>query len=251
MKLGTDKERIKAMKKSLFATAAMVACLTFAHRAEAQWAVFDASNFANTLNTVQNGLNELTVLNQQLAQVRGTLQQVTAMQSMFTNPSNVTGMFPGLNSSFLQNPMPSASSMPGQLFGSGGMSANAQTFFNLNHTFSATGSDPQATYLNRAPISTANIQGIAATNLQALEQRLANLTQMQTELQGATDIKQVAAINGRIAIEGNAIQGQQAQANNLLALAQAQVQADQQSQLATIRQGHEQAAAMFTGTLAP
>ena len=72
---------------------------------------------------------------------------------------------------------------------------------------------------------------------------------MQEELQGATDIKQVEAINGRIAIEGNAIQAQQAQAQNLQAMAAAQAQADQQAALQSIRQGHEQAAAMFTGTL--
>ena len=210
------------MKKSLLATAALVACVTFGHRAEAQWAVFDASNFGNTLQTMQTAANQLTVLNNQLNQLKQTYQQVSAMQTMFTNPSNVTGMFPGLNSSFLQNPMPSASSMPVQIFGSGSMSPNAQTFYNLNRGPTATGTDAQAAYLNRAPIATANIQGIAATNLQAIEQRLANLNEMQTELQGATDIKQVAAINGRIAIEANAIQGQQVQAQNLVAMANAQ-----------------------------
>ena len=240
------------MKKSLLATAVLIACATFGHRAEAQgMPVFDASNFANTLQSMQTAANQLTVLNNQLNQLKQTYQQVSAMQTMFTNPSNVTGMFPGLNSSFLQNPMPAASSMPVQIFGSGSMSPNAQTFYNLNRGPTATGTDAQANYLNRAPIATANIQGIAATNLQAIEQRLANLNEMQTELQGATDIKQVAAINGRIAIEANAIQGQQVQAQNLVAMASAQAQADQQSQLATIRQGHEQAAAQFTSTLAP
>jgi type IV secretion system protein VirB5 len=191
-------------------------------------------------------------LNNQLNQLRQTYQQLAAMQTMFTNSSNVTGMFPSLDSSFLQNPMPSAGTMPGQVYGSPGtMSSNAQTFYNLNHTYTATGSDAQAAYLNRAPVSVANIMGIAATNLQSIEQRLANLTMMQTELQSAADIKQVAAINGRIAIESNAIQGQQAQAENLVAMANAQAQADQQSQLQTMRQGHEQAAAMFTSTLLP
>ena len=90
---------------------------------------------------------------------------------------------------------------------------------------------------------------MAAANLASIEQRQANLNAMQEELQGATDIKQVASISGRIAIESNAIQGQQAQAQNLAALASAQAQADQQAALQSIRQGHEQAAAMFTGTV--
>lgn len=240
------------MRHTLLAAAALAACLAIGPQAEAQWAVFDSSNFANTLQTMKTTANQLAVLNNQLNQLKQTYQQLSAMQTMFTNPSNVTGMFPGLNSAFLQNSMPAASAMPNQVYGSSGtMSSNAQAFFNLNHGYTATGTDPQAAYLNRAPISVANIMGIAATNLQSIEQRLANLNQMQEELQSATDIKQVAAINGRIAIESNAIQGQQAQAANLVALANAQAQADQQSQLQTVRQGHEQAAAMFTSTLLP
>jgi type IV secretion system protein VirB5 len=240
------------MKKSFLAVTAMITCGSMVPQANAQMAVFDSSNFVNTLQAMKTAANELIVLNNQLNQLRQTYQQISSMQTMFTNPSNVTGMFPGLNSSFLQNSMPGSSSMPNQVYGSpGSMSSNAQTFYNMNHAYTATGSDPQAIYLNRAPISVANIMGIAATNLQSIEQRLANLNQMQMELQGATDIKQVSAINGRIAIESNAIQGQQAQAQNLTALANAQAQADQQSQLQTMRQGHEQAAAMFTSTLLP
>ncbi len=142
------------------------------------------------------------------------------------------------------------SAIPGQIAGSANtLSSLGQAFYTLNHIFTATGTDAQATLLNRSAISTANIQGIAAANLASIEQRQANLNAMQTALQGATDIKQVAAINGRIAIESNAIQGQQAQAQNLVALASAQAQANQQAALQTIRQGHEQAAAQFTGTL--
>jgi len=231
------------MMKTFLAAAAVVACMTFGPGAHAQMAVFDANNFANTLREVQTAANQLTQLNAQLQQMRQQYQ-------MFTNPSNITGMLPALNAPSLQNPMPAASSMPGQIVGSPNtLSSSGQTFYNLNHVFTATGTDPQATLLNRASISTANIQGIAAANLASIEQRQANLNAMQTELQNATDIKQVDAINGRIAIESNAIQGQQAQAQNLGVLASTQAQADQQVALQSIRQGHEQAAAMFTRTL--
>ena len=231
------------MKKALLTAAAVVACMTFGPGAHAQMAVFDASNFANTLREVQTAANQLTQLNAQLQQMRQQYQ-------MFTNPSNITGMLPALNAPSLQNSMPAASSMPGQVVGSANaLSSLGQTFYKLNHVFTATGTDPQANLLNRSSISTANIQGIAAANLAPIEQRQGNLNEMQTELENATDIKQVTAINGRIAIESNAIQGQQAQAQNLAALASAQAQADQQAALQSIRQGHEQAAAMFTGTL--
>jgi type IV secretion system protein VirB5 len=231
------------MKKALLAAAAVVACMTFGPGAHAQMAVFDAGNFANTLREVQTAASQLAQLNAQLQQMRQQYQ-------MFTSPSNITGMLPALNAPSLQNPMPAASSMPGQIVGSANsLSSLGQTFYQLNHVFTATGTDPQANLLNRSSISTANIQGIAAANLASIEQRQASLNDMQTELQNATDIKQVNAINGRIAIESNAIQGQQAQAQNLGALASAQAQADQQAALQSIRQGHEQAAAMFTGTL--
>lgn len=231
------------MKKSLLTAAAVAACMTFGPGAHAQMAVFDAGNFANTLREVQTAANQLTQLNAQLEQMRQQYQ-------MFTSPSNIIGMLPRLNAPSLQNSMPATSTMPGQLAGlPNTLSSAGQTFYNLNHVFTATGTDPQANLLNRSAISTANIQGMAAANLASIEQRQASLNDMQAELQNATDIKQVTAINGRIAIESNAIQGQQAQAQNLAALASAQAQADQQAALQSTRQGHEQAAAMFTGNL--
>ena len=229
--------------KSFLLAAAIAACLTAGPGARAQMPVYDAANFANTLQAVATAANQLTQLNAQLQQMRQQYQ-------MFTNPSNVAGMFSELNTPSLQNPMPPAGSLPGQIAGATAtLSSQGQAFYKLNHVFTATGTDPQAGLLNRSAISTANIMGMAAANLASIEQRQANLNAMQAELQGATDIKQVTAINGRIAIESNAIQGQQAQAANLATMAAAQTQTDQQAALQSTRQGHEQAAAMFTGTL--
>ena len=161
------------MKKALLTAAAVVACITFGPGAHAQMAVFDASNFANTLREVQTAANQLTQLNAQLQQMRQQYQ-------MFTNPSNITGMLPALNAPSLQNSMPAASSMPGQVVGSANaLSSLGQTFYKLNHVFTATGTDPQANLLNRSSISTANIQGIAAANLASIEQRQGNLTRDQ------------------------------------------------------------------------
>lgn len=231
------------MKIIPLATAAIIAGMAFGPDVHAQMAVFDAGNFANTLREVETAANQLTQLNAQLQQMRQQYQ-------MFTNPTNITGMLPTLNAPGMQNSMPTTSSVPGQVAGSANtLSSFGRVFHTLNHVFTATGTDPQATLLNRSSISIANIQGMAAANLASIEQRQASLNDMQLELQNATDIKQVASISGRIAIESNAIQGQQAQAQNLAALASAQVQADQQAALQSIRQGHEQAAAMFTGTL--
>jgi conjugal transfer/entry exclusion protein len=232
------------MRKTLVTMVALAGCGAFGRGAYAQgYPVFDNSNVLQSIQAVATAAREL-------AQLQAQLQQMRQQYQMFTNPTNVTGMFPTLNAPSLQNPMPAASAMPGQIAGAANtLSSLGQTFYTLNHVFAATGTDPQATLLNRSAIATANIQGMATANLASIEQRQANLTAMQTELQNATDIKQVEAINGRIAIESNAIQGQQAQAQNLAALASAQAQANQQAALQSIRQGHEQAAAMFTGTL--
>jgi type IV secretion system protein VirB5 len=233
-----------AMRNTLLATAALAGCVAFGNVAKAQgYPVYDNLNVLQAVQAVATAAKELAQLQLQLQQLQQTYQ-------MLTNPTNITGMLPALNAPSLQNSMPAASSMPGQIAGSSTtLSSLGQTFYTLSHIFTPTGTDPQATLLNRSSISIANIQGIAAANLASIEQRQANLTAMQTELQNATDIKQVTAINGRIAIESNAIQGQQAQAQNLTAMTSAQAQATQQAALESIRQGHEQAAAMFTGTL--
>jgi type IV secretion system protein VirB5 len=232
------------MRKPLLAMVALAGCGAYSVGAYAQgYPVYDNANVLQTIQAVATAAKEL-------AQLQAQLQQMRQQYQMLTNPTNVTGMFPALNAPSLQNPMPAAGAMPGQIAGSANvLSGLGQTFYTLNHVFTATGTDPQATLLNRSAVATANIQGIATANLASIEQRQANLNAMQTELQNATDIKQVETINGRIAIESNAIQGQQAQAQNLSALASAQAQADQQATQQSIRQGHEEAAAMFTGTL--
>jgi type IV secretion system protein VirB5 len=219
---------------------ALAAALLSGGSAKAQLAVFDGANVAQTAQAVVTAGKELLQLQQQLTQT----------YRMFTNGTNVTGMMPQLNTGFLQNPMPQSSQMPNLIIGgTGAMSGPAQSFYNQNHVYTATGSGPFAANLNNSARSLANIQGIAATNLASIEQRLANLLQMQTQLQAATDIKQVTAINGRIAIEQHAVQAQQAQAQNLQALATAQIGTQQQQQMQLVRQGHEQAAALFTATL--
>lgn len=232
------------MRKTLVTMVVLAGCGAVGRGAYAQgYPVYDNSNFLQSIQAVATAAKEL-------AQLQAQLQQMRQQYQMFTNPTNVTGMFPALNAPSLQNPMPAVNALPGQIAGSANtLSGLGQIFYTLNHVFTATGTDPQATLLNRSAIATANIQGIATANLASIEQRQANLNAMQTELQNATDIKQVEAINGRIAIESNAIQGQQAQAQNLATLASVQAQADQQAALQSIRQGHEQAAAMFTGTL--
>jgi hypothetical protein len=144
---------------------ALVAALLSGGSANAQLAVFDGANVAQTAQAVVTAGKELLQLQQQLTQLEQTYR-------MFTNGSNVTGMMPQLNTGFLQNPMPQSSQMPNLIIGgTGTMSGPAQSFYNQNHIYTATGSDPFAANLNNSARALANIQGIAATMQRRLAER--------------------------------------------------------------------------------
>lgn len=91
------------MKASLLTTAAVIAGLTIGHGARAQLPVIDGANLAQTTQAVLTAGKELAQLQAQLLTLVNTYR-------MFTSPSAITAMLPGLNSSFLQNPMPAAGS---------------------------------------------------------------------------------------------------------------------------------------------
>jgi len=228
------------MRRSAIAASAIVTALASAVPARAQMAVYDGANVAQTIQAVATAAKELAQLQMQLQQLQNTYR-------MFTNPTNITGMIPGLNTGFLKNPMPASGLMPGMVMGtSGSLTGPGQSFLNQNQIYKPASSDPLAMQMNRSAMAIAQIQGMAASNLQSIEQRLLNLSAMQAQLQSATDIKQVTAINGRIAIEQHAIQSQQAQATNLQTMAVGQIAAQQQQSQQRIRQGWDQLASQFS-----
>jgi hypothetical protein len=94
---------------------------------------------------------------------------------------------------------------------------------------------------------------VATTNLQAIQQRMALLPALEAALTGANSITEVNAINGRIGLEANYVQAQQAQAQNLTLLAsqqeasQRQQEKEQFVQDMTNGQAEMQAAATANG----
>jgi type IV secretion system protein VirB5 len=129
--------------------------------------------------------------------------------------------------------MPAANALSGLVGGQTPSSGAAQTFYNQNHVYSPTDGSAASDQLNGNATAISNIQGIAATNLSAIQQRLQDLPNLEADLNAATSITQVDAINGRIAAESQFVQGQQAQATNLQVLAteqQASLQQQQQEQ---------------------
>ena len=149
---------------------------------------------------------------------------------MFTNPTNILGMAAGMENQSIENPMPMANAMAGLVGGSTTPSGAAASYYDQNHVYVPTDGSAASAQLNANGNSIANIEGIASTNLAAIQQRMQELPNLESDLNTATSITQVDAINGRIAAESQFVQAQQAQAQNLQVLASEQALSQQQQQ---------------------
>jgi len=211
------------MKRFLFAFTVLSGGLAAAPNAHAQMAVIDAANLAQNLQTAAQSIAAVEQLRAQLSQLENTY-------TMFTNPTNVLGMATGMENQAVENPMPMANSLSGLVGGQSSGNSAATTYYNQNHIYTAPAGTEQSTQLNQNAQGIANIEGIASTNLSAIEARLQQLPDLEADLNSATSITQVSAINGRIAAESQFVQAQQAQAANLQVLANEQQASQQQQQ---------------------
>lgn len=201
-------------------TVSVVAMLSFSiawssDRAVAQMAVIDSSNLAQTTLAASRALSELQQLTAQYNQLVATYQ-------MLTEPMDVTSLVPGLGVTSLQNPLPAVNLINGLVGGQAPATGAGVQFYNQNHIYSPTDGSAASVQLAASANSIANVQGLAATNLQSIQQRLTLLAGLEAALSSASSITQVSAINGRISLESNYVQAQQAQAQNLAVLAQEQ-----------------------------
>jgi type IV secretion system protein VirB5 len=209
--------------------------------ANAQMAVIDNSNLVQTTLAAQRALSELQQLTAQYNQLVATYQ-------MLTNPTDVVSMVTGLSVPSLQNPLPAVSTLNGLVGGQTNVTGAGAQFYNQSHVYTPTDGGAASTQLIANANSIANMQGIATTNLQSIQQRLALLPALESALSGATSITQVNAINGRIAVEANYVQAQQAQAQNLAVLAyQREASARQQAQEEHAREANAIAAQYKAG----
>lgn len=211
------------MKKSWFIFALLLAGLAWAPNANAQTPVIDGANLAQNLQTAAQSIIAVEQLKSQLTQLEQTYE-------MFTNPTNILDMAPGLENQTLENPMPLANALSGLVGGKMAGSSAASTYYDQNHVYTPTDSSAESTQLNENAQAIANVEGIASTNLSAIEQRLQQLPDLESDLNAASSITQVDAINGRIVAESQFVQAQQAQAQNLQVLATEQALSEQQQQ---------------------
>ena len=215
------------MKPALFAIAILgtgtALTLGMAPNAAAQMAVIDSANLGQNIQTAAQSVIAVEQLKAQLSQLEQTYQ-------MFTNPTNILGMAAGMENQSIENPMPMANAMAGLVGGATAPSGAAASYYNQNHIYSPTDGSAASTQLNANGNAIANIEGIASTNLTAIQQRMQDLPNLESDLNAATSITQVDAINGRIAAESQFVQAQQAQAQNLQVLASEQALSQQQLQ---------------------
>jgi len=210
----------------LFVIGVLSASIAIAPAARAQTPVIDSANLAQNIQTAAQAIAAVEQLKAQLTQLQQTYQ-------MFTNSTDIMSMATGMENQTIENPMPAANALSGLVGGQTSSSGAAQTFYNQNHVYSPTDGSAASAQLNGNATAISNIQGMAATNLSAIQQRLQELPNLESDLNAATSITQVDAINGRIAAESQFVQGQQAQATNLQVLAteqQASLQQQQQEQ---------------------
>ncbi|MDD2794677.1 type IV secretion system protein [Acidocella sp.] len=226
------------MRKILAVMAVLGAVLALTPNAKAQIPVIDSANLTQSIQELAQDVATVEQLKNQLTQ----LQQTYAM---FTKPTNVLGMATNLENSTLENPMPAANALAGLTGGQTAPSGAGVTFYNQNHIYTPTTGSTDTTQLTANAQGIANIEGIASTNLAAIQTRLQELPNLESDLNAASSITQVNAINGRIAAESQFVQAQQAQATNLQVLASEQ----QASHLQQQQEAHQQSDADYLAAL--
>jgi hypothetical protein len=200
------------MRKILAIVAVTGMALATTPNGYAQIPVIDGANLAQTMKTAAQAIIEVEQLKNQLLQLQQTYE-------MFTNPTNVMGMATSLENSTLENPMPAANALAGLMGGQTTPTGTGASYYSQNHIYTPPGASPYNSQLTANAQSIANIEGIASSNLAAIQARLQELPNLESDLNAASSITQVDAINGRIAAESQFVQAQQAQATNLQVLA--------------------------------
>lgn len=209
--------------------------------AQAQMPVIDT-------NAITQLVSQLRTAQQQYQQLVANYNQLVATYQSLAQLTNINSVATELKQPWMQNPAPSTTLMPGLLNGLsppstlGGNLANlAQQYLGQNRIYESQGTDFQAQQLRTGANSVAQIEAIATQNLQVLEARASGLTQIQSQLDSAGTIQQVASIQARLAAEQNYVQIQTAQAENLRTLAAARTETEDQGQRQAERQSEEEA----------
>ncbi|HQT84932.1 MULTISPECIES: type IV secretion system protein [Acidiphilium] len=239
--------RIRGLAPGLFL---LVGLSGLASPALAQVPVIDSASILQLVNQLNEARQQYAELVSQYQQ----LKQTYAALSQDVNPNQWAQQ---LEQPLMQNSMPNTTLLPSALAGisppselGGNLSSLAQQYLGQNRVYQPQGQDFQARQMREQANATAAMEAMATQNLQSLQAREADLPQIQQQLNSATTIQQVSAIQARLAAEQNYVTAQNAQAANLQVLAMEQSQAQQEAQTEQDRQGEDQALAASCQVLA-
>jgi Type IV secretion system proteins len=181
--------------------------------------VVDGPATAQLVQAVKTAADTLSNLQQQY-------NRLTQTYEALSHTTSISGMMPGLSLPSVQNPLGTVAQVPGITSGTnlGSVSSLAQQFANTNRYYQPPGTDDMAQEIQRQAQATAGVQALAYQNLQATQARMNQLPTLQAQLDGATNVQDVAAVNNRIQVEQQFVATQQAQAQQLQLLQQAQQQ---------------------------
>jgi hypothetical protein len=235
------------MRPTFLAALSFAALLSAADHAHAQLAVIDAPGDASLVQQVATAAKQLTSLQQQYNELVSTYQQVSSQYKMLTQFANPNGVAQELEQPFLQNPLPSVSSLASSLTGSSGSASSSYTqqYLDANRIYTPPSTSQGGQLMNTQANALASIEGLATSNLDAIQQRIAGLSDLQSQLDSATTIQEVTSVNARMGAEQNYISAQEAQAANLQTITEAQVAAQAQAHQQMVSQQAAQAAAQF------
>lgn len=206
------------MRTFLLAGAAALAFAAAAPRPA--HALFGEGDIVFDPTAVAKLADEIRTLENQLTQLRQTYQALAHL-------TNINGVATELGLPSVQNPLGAVSQVPGLLNGSR-LAAGAQQFLDANRYYQPQGNDFLAQEMQRRAQSTANIQALAQQNLQATEDRMAGLQELQGQIDASPTTQDMGAVQARLNAESNFISVQQAQAQQLQVLQRVQEQASQQ-----------------------
>lgn len=195
-------------------------------------ALFGVGDVVFDPTAVARLMDEINTLERQYSQLQQTYQALAHLTS-------VNGIATSLGLPSVQNPLGAVSQVPGLLNGSR-LAAGAQQFLNANRYYQPQGNDFLAQEMQRRAQSTANIQALAQQNLQATEDRMTGLQDLQAQIDASPTTQDTGAVQARLNAESNFIQVQQTQAQQLQVLQRVQEQASQQRVAEWQRQSAEQ-----------
>ena len=157
--------------------------------AQAQWIVSDPTH---TAETIIRGINEVRELERQYRQLVSTYEAITGARSL----GGIASALGGVSRTF----MPGGSTVPGLMHGQSAWGQGG-ALMTRNRLYSPAERDEWALEMERRERATANAQALAGAAIEDAEDRIARLGDLHAALEQAQDLREVAAIQGAIAVE--------------------------------------------------